>query len=72
MTANSDKPTNSDKPENVSDEINAGTTSAQSGSSGDRADEPETLTGERSTSAETGDDTLLPTPEPTDGGAPAP
>ncbi len=35
-------------------------------------DAPETLTGERSTSVETGGDTILPTPEPSDGGAPAP
>ena len=35
-------------------------------------DTPETLTGEQSKSAETGDGNLLPTAEPSDGGAPAP
>jgi hypothetical protein len=36
------------------------------------AETPETLTGEESRSAETDDEGILPTPDPTDGGAPAP
>ncbi|MFU8946378.1 hypothetical protein ACLRGF_06545 [Mycetocola zhadangensis] len=44
----------------------------ETGQTTNDADTPETLTGEESTSAETGDGKLLPTPEPTDDIAPAP
>ncbi|WP_354498141.1 hypothetical protein [Mycetocola sp. 2940] len=38
----------------------------------DRTDVPLTAAGERSTTIDEDDDGILPTPEPTDGGAPAP
>jgi len=38
----------------------------------DATDLPMTSAGERSTSVDEDDDGILPTPEPTDGGAPAP
>jgi hypothetical protein len=38
----------------------------------ERADAPMTSAGERSTSVDEDDAGILPTPEPTDGGAPAP
>lgn len=38
----------------------------------DRTDVPLTSAGERSTTVDEDDDGILPTPEPTEGGAPAP
>ncbi|WP_146188063.1 hypothetical protein [Mycetocola zhujimingii] len=57
---------------NPDDELTAKKSSEPSSATSSRDEEPTTLTGERSASAETGTDNILPTPEPTEGGAPAP
>lgn len=62
----------SDTTGNLDDELKAKKSTEPSSATSSRDEEPTTLTGERSASAETGSDNILPTPEPTEGGAPAP
>ncbi|MCP2030379.1 hypothetical protein L1277_000443 [Okibacterium sp. HSC-33S16] len=56
--------------ENFTDDVTSPLT--ETGQTTHDPETPETLTGEESRSAETGDEGILPTPEPTDGTAPAP